>query len=67
MFPFDDLTLMSNAVSGHKHKFIGTNLTQMNSAVLGFLELRLNAFQSPGLTQKNTVNSSGNEFCLLRI
>lgn len=55
MFPFDDLTLMSDAVSCLKHKFMGTDLKQMNSAALGLLELRFNTFQSPGLTRKNTM------------
>lgn len=59
LLPLDCLTLMFNAASSHKHKFIGTNLRQMISAALGLLELVLNSFWSLDSTQSKTESLFG--------
>lgn len=62
-----NLTLMFNAASSHKHKFIGTNCRQMSLAALGLLELVFNSFHTWGLTQNKTASLFVRESCLLRI
>lgn len=51
VFPGCYLTFMLNVVSSHKHRFMGTNLTQMSPGACGLLELQLKCLTQAGLTQ----------------
>lgn len=51
VFPGCYLTSMLNVVSSHKHRFMGTTLTQMSPGACGLLELQLKCLTQAGLTQ----------------